>query len=319
MSAVHSIALAICLIAQPAIILSDYKTLEKNGITVSYQVSEIAVAERSIEVLDAAIVEFKLILPNDPRPIQIVLSASLQDFAGMAGPYLQPGVAGVAFPEKGLICVKAPRLLDQGADFEGVLRHELVHVLLERNTNTNRLPRWLNEGSAMMASKEHRVATLFRVAQMYLEGDLIAYRDLHYVFMAPGSEMEFGNAYAQALSMTDHLRDLLGEDGFWKVIRDLNVMTFSETLHNHLGMTPAEFWESWRRSLWKTTLIFSVVSGLSLFQIMALLTVLGWWLKRRRGQRLMREWEEDEEVVAEMPDEEDEENDVDPWHRRKRT
>ena len=40
---------------------------------------------------------------------------------------------------------------------------------------------------------------------------LVEYRHLDFAFLAPGDEMEFGDAYAQALSMTRYLRNRIGE------------------------------------------------------------------------------------------------------------
>jgi len=106
--------------------------------------------------------------------------------------------------------------------------------------------------------------------------------------------MEFGDAYAQSLSMTRFLMKRLGEEDFWALVYALDTMTFGEALQRYAGLAPREFWEAWRRSLWRIALVSSIVSGLTLFQVMAILTVMAFFRKRRRGKRILREWEDED-------------------------
>ncbi|MBN2307884.1 MAG: hypothetical protein JXR94_02870, partial [Candidatus Hydrogenedentes bacterium] len=201
---------------------------------------------------------------------------------------------GVADSEAGVIAVKAPELLPPGGDVTGTLRHELVHVLLARNVRIDRMPRWLNEGIAMTQAREYRWESGFRVAQMYFQNRLLTYDALELSFLEPGREMEFGDAYAQALSMTRFLKDELGEERFWRVVSGLNTATFPEALEQHGSMSLEELSEAWRGSLWQVALVFSIVSGFSIFQVMAVLTIMAYLRKRRQGRLRMRRWEEED-------------------------
>jgi hypothetical protein len=224
----------------------------------------------------------------------VLVCGTSEEFARVAGRYSEPNVGGIAKPDESFIAVKAPKLMRGLYDFDGTLRHELVHVLLARNYNVDELPRWLNEGIAMVLAREHRWNSVYHVGIMYLQGRLIHYRELTWVFHEPGREMEFGNAYAQSLLMTRYLMERLGEDAFWELLSDLDSMRFGQAMQKHLEMIPPEFLDAWRRSLWKMALGVSVVSGIGLFQIGALLLILAYLRKRRRGGRVMRRWEAEE-------------------------
>lgn len=278
-------------------------TLREGIFAVDYDPSEEALASRTLSILVKALDEFEPALAAGTDPIRVIVCGTLQEFVQHAPGYTMPSVLGLAMPERGLIILKAPELAVAPHDFRGTVRHELVHVLLARNVDMDNVPRWLNEGIAMVLSGEHRYESAARVAQMYFSGNLIEYRHLENVFLAPGRELQFGNAYAQSLSMTRFLLRSLGKDRFWEMVRMMKTEPFHAALKSCLNMNVIEFYDAWVRSMWKFALIFSLVSGFSAFQVMALLTFAAYIRKRRRGQRIMREWEDEEgEMSGELSD-----------------
>lgn len=283
-----------CLAAALTIASCHADVIERAGVRVEFPPNAKDLAEESAETLAQARLRYAGRLPKSPALLKVVICGSYDHFKEYAGPLSTYSVLGVALPEHDLIVLKAPVLAPPGSDFKGTVRHELVHILLRHNFNTANLPRWLNEGIAMVFSGENRWESRSTVASMYLSGRILSYRDLERSFLDPGREIEFGDAYAQAYSMTQYLMDELGEDRFWGLMRSLDSRTFGAALEAELGKVPYDFWEAWKRALAWSALTFSVVSGILLFQIMALLTVLAYWRKWKRGQRLLREWDEEE-------------------------
>jgi len=269
--------------------------LRAGVIEIQYHPADAAIAQSSLEVLSKGVKDLSEHLPAGKNPIRVILCHSFAEFAHYAGPYAQVDISGIAEPEKGLIVVKSPSLQGQGSDYKGTLRHELVHVLLARNLNAPNLPRWLDEGLAMTLSGEHRWSSTWHVAQMYSENRTLTYLQLTMTLAAFPGEMSFGDAYAQSLSMTRFLRDKLGEKQFWALLRDLDHESFGAALHERTGWYPHDFCEAWKRSLWKTTIIFTIISGISLFQIAALLLIAAYWRKWRSGRRTIERWEEEED------------------------
>ena len=286
------------------------EVIDDPPLRITYASDQQALARESHEILARGLKDFGDRLPPGDQPIEVVICSTLPEFARHAGSLAQSNVVGIAKPDEGLIAVKAPNLTMGGADYRGTLRHELIHVLLARHTSPDNLPRWLNEGIAMVLSGEYRWESRARVAQMYWQGRLIPYRDLLFVFLEPGKEMEFGDAYAQALSMTRYLMDQLGEEAFWRVVLALDSKTFGDALRAEAGMSPMDFYDDWTGSLWTVALIFSLVSGFSIFQLMAILTVIAYFRKRRRGLATVRAWEEEEQATTD----DEEVSDPLPWN-----
>lgn len=268
--------------------------LKEGQIIIKYADRDEALAERSMHILQNSLDEYAAYLNRGDQPIRYIICPAYHVFAQFAGPQARLQVEGLAWSEEGVVVVKAPRLLREPARYGDVLRHELVHVMLARTVNLEHLPRWLNEGVAMNLANEYRWRSSAVVAYMYMQGRIMEYRELMAVFDVADGEMEFGDVYAQSLSMTRFLKDELGEDRFWTMIRSLRDQPFPEALAQHGAMTPLALWDAWQGSLWKVALIGSLVSGFSVFQMMAVLTV--WAYLRKRGQRnaKLRKWEEEE-------------------------
>jgi hypothetical protein len=298
MHRVLAAALAVVVVGVPlsAEQSSDY-ILSSDPFLVRFPEGNEALARRALGILREAMDEFGHRLETEGDPIRVVLADDAWTFRRYAGAYARADVGGIARSGEGLIVVKTPRLLMNG-DFRGILRHELVHVLLARSTDTSELPRWLNEGLAMMLSNEHRWASAWNVGWMYHQGRLITLRDLDWVLMEPGVEMDFNDAYAQSLSMTRHLHDTVGDDALFAIVLGVRTMSFGDAMRAHAGMGPVEFYEDWVGSLWAVALVFWLVSGFSVFQVMAFMTVAAWWHKRRQGRRILQRWDEEDAAPA---------------------
>lgn len=280
--------------AIPATGAGRNEVLAKGPFLVEYPIGARILAEAAADAAQSTAKELEHLLPIGNGPVYIVICDDVYEFTRYAGRYTPDSVGGVAYGDAGLIAVKRPEALARPSDFEGVVRHELVHVLLARNVPEGHMPRWLNEGLAMMLSRERRFESSYRVGRMYYEGRLADYAHLDGAFLAPGQEREFGDAYAQALVLTRFVRSHLGEETFWRMVQTLKDRPFPEALEEHGGITDAGLYEAWRRSLWKVALVFALVSGFSLFQVMAALTVAAYLRKRRRGRRILAEWDAEE-------------------------
>jgi len=299
------------------------EVLERGIFTVVCDARDLPHAERALTALEAAAREFAPRLPAGDAPIRVLIPGSLRAFNHETRRAASGEVAGVARPARGEIVLKSPRLRGAGEDFTGTVRHELVHILLHRNGVAEGLPKWLNEGICMSLANEYRWAAPIHVAQMYLGGRIIPLHQLDLAFMAPGSEMEFGDAYAQALSMTRHLRDHLGEARFWAVVMGVRDLDFLESMQAHGGLTPGEFWKDYQASLWWVALVGTLASGSVLGPAWVILIVA--WIRRRyRDRRILRRWAREEaeeedvfrwEMVTEDPEawKHDDDGEDDPW------
>lgn len=261
--------------------------------TIIVDEGDAALAESAADILSEALAEYAPRLPAGDAPIRVVIAESMAAFQHHAGPMAALDVNGIARSWEGLIVVKAPYLTPSQSDFRGTLRHELVHVLLFRNSDTDRMPRWLNEGISMMLANEFRWESSFSVARMFVESRLIEYRWLDQVLRAPESGMQFGDAYAQSLSMTRFLHDEIGAEAFWRVIAALPEMTFGDALRTHGGLSPQDLWQRYRGSLWSLA-FWSALTPTSLLGFGGFLVIAAWFVKRRSNNRTIERWERED-------------------------
>lgn len=287
------IALLLCWGAVGAPSDPDKETLSRNHFIVEYPKGQDSVAEQTLSILEKAVQEFAPVLPVGETPIYVVVTDVPEEFKRYAVHFAGLDVTGLAQPGSDRIVVKAPRLRMPGDDYPGTLRHELVHLLLYRNIDYANMPQWLNEGLAMSLANEFYWQSMFKVANMFLHNRIIPYRLLDDSFYSPSDQMQFNDAYAQALSMTRYLRDLLGEERFWRMIHALREQPFHKALSDIAGMSVLGFWNGYERALWKYAVITLMASGF-FFQPAAILLIIGYIRRRRIAQSLYRRWELEE-------------------------
>jgi hypothetical protein len=289
------------------------ETMERGLFIVHFPEGHADLAEDSMEVFEKGLAEYSEKLDSGDEPIQLYVCVTIDEFRRLGGAIAQRGVQGFANARSGIIVMKAPNLLGPEANYAAVLRHELLHVLLARHVNPANLPRWFNEGLAMVLSRENRLSNMFQVARMYTRRQIIDYDTLPYVFAEPGNETQFGMAYAQSLSMTKYLRDRVGEETFWAIVDELKTQSFDRALAEHAALTPSELFEEWKGSLWASALGWSLISGISVFQVGAILLVFGYLRRRRRARRTLETWAYNDDDAILFPWELEGRDEPYPW------
>jgi hypothetical protein len=271
--------------------------LREGPVIVRYDAGDEALARRTLDVAAGFVEEMAPHLPPGDAPIAITLAGTHERFRGLAGRHGHTSVMGLARSRQGEIVVKAPELYIRGGDFAGVVRHELMHVLLARNIEPDNMPRWLNEGVSMLVSREKRLNNIATIGWMALRGQVVPYEQLDLAFRIESPE-GMGRVYAQSRSMAAHLRDTLGEEAFWEFLHSLDERPFREAFEDAVGKAPAEWYADWRDSLWEFALIASLVSGFGVFQMGALLLIVAYVLRRRRARRVLARWDAEEQAVS---------------------
>ena len=107
---------------------------------------------------------------SEVRVVVARTPGEMETLAPVNSPY-PAYAAGVAYPEIGLVLLTVkPVHADSNHDLGEVFRHELAHVALEDAVSGRPIPRWFNEGFAVMASGETsfvRWDTLARATSFY--------------------------------------------------------------------------------------------------------------------------------------------------------
>ncbi|RMF79412.1 MAG: hypothetical protein D6739_11010, partial [Nitrospirae bacterium] len=214
------------------------------------------------------------------------------------GPPLPPWVEGLAVPGRNTILLHSPRTSRTPLDLERVFAHELTHLALHRRCPEG-LPRWLDEGLAMLVARELRPGDLPVLAQLAATGALSDFRrgrpDFGLGHRAPRA------AYAQALSMVHYLKRQGGWEGLAALL---------DRLARGEGFQPAAatvYGRPWRETVaaWqgavrlRFTWLPLILSGSLVWFLASPVVGLGLVRKWRLGRRRIREMAEAEAIAEE--------------------
>lgn len=203
--------------------------------------------------------------------------------------------AGVAYPEIGLVLLTVkPVHPNSQHDLSEVFRHELAHVALEDAVAGRPVPRWFNEGFAVLASGETSYVRLQTLWTATVSDSLLTLPQMERSF--PADENQANIAYAQA---ADIVRFLIRHEeqhrfrGLVSRMRDGETM--DSALLNSYGEDAAALESEWREEVAKRYTFWPVLfSGTVIWAGTLGLFVLGWRKKRRKAAATLARWEREE-------------------------
>lgn len=180
-----------------------------------------------------------------------------------------------------------------------VMVHEFTHLILGRRLPEG-LPRWLDEGLAMVAAEEHSFRYQTRLAWAASFGGLIPLRDLAIDFGSGRGDQEL--AYAQSLSITRFLLESRSGRGMADdprpLVRRLADPVEGRALRNlindptYLGALDRR-WKASIRTVWTW---IAVLGSAGVFWMAATwLFLFAYWRKRRRSREIEKRWEEEDD------------------------
>jgi hypothetical protein len=253
--------------------------------------------ERIVEVAESARASVLAQMPKPvEREIRLVWTANEAEFYRQIG--RQRGhVLAAAAPEQWRVFLNgaAMRRLDPG-DLRQTLVHELTHVYAGHFAGPD-LPLWLDEGLAMVVAGEWGFDDSAALAGHSLVGGLIPIADLATAFPADASSQRM--AYLESYSLTSFLiSQRFARSGVKGLIADL--------ADPKGGMRPlladpdwlAGFEARWRKKgLGPGRLIIVLVSGTTLWTILAVVVIFAFLKKRRQRKRQEARWAFEEEFT----------------------
>jgi len=208
-------------------------------------------------------------------------------------------IEGLAIPNRNTILLRSPRVSRTPLELETVFAHELTHLALHRRV-PHGLPRWLDEGLAMLVSRELRPGDIPILARLAATQSLTDFT---------GGRPDFGGprapraAYAQALSMVHYLKQRDGWEGLARLLNRLaagdGVATAVATVYGQGLHATVDDWQSAVRL--RYTWLPLILSGSLVWFLASPVVGLGLLRKWRIGQRRIREMAE-EEAIAEATD-----------------
>ncbi len=130
---------------------------------------------------------------------------------------------------------------------DGVLPHEVTHAVLAGRLGGERVPRWADEGMAVLAEPRPRIDLHLRQLPRWRDDerlfhmrDLIGLRD----YPEPSA---IGPFYAQSVSLVDFLTREKGAKCFAAFVRDGVRDGYAASLQRHYGWSFTELDRRWQR------------------------------------------------------------------------
>ena len=232
-------------------------------------------------------------LSDGGAPIHVVLAAEDHPLALR----VPAPVAGYAVPERDLAVLLPYRVPSYPYDsLDEVLLHELTHVLASRAAGGRPLPRWWNEGLALLASRGWSIEDRSRV----LLGAVAGVADT----AALEASFDRGTQQSAAYAISGALvHNLVQRHGVELVAATLAGVAsgsdFETAFAAAAGIPLAQDVEGfWRRYLfWYRWLPF-LTSGAALWASVTGLAILAGVRRRRRDAEIRRRWEAEERARA---------------------
>jgi hypothetical protein len=266
------------------------------GLTLVYDSRDQALAERLWPVLVQDRTEVMARLNLYPEgTLRVVLAPTADAFAEALGGFM-PDALGLYFPATRTVVLRSPRTLagNEKWDPRGVMRHELAHGILDLAIDQP-IPRWLNEGLAILISDELNFLDESRLAFLAFRERLVPLRLLIERF-PPGHGLEL--AYLEAASFVRFLLRRAGTAGIQSLVAGLAAgQSLDRAIALSYGESLERLEEHWREELSGRFSWWALVTPITLFGGLGAPLVVAAYVRRRlQARRRMREWEAEGEV-----------------------
>jgi hypothetical protein len=204
-------------------------------------------------------------------------------------------VAGFADPKNDAVVLFPERIgVYPFGSLEGVLYHEVAHILIARATNGGRVPRWFNEGLARAAERSWNLQDQSRLAWELVIGSPVTATELEGLFN------QGADGISRAYVLSDALvRDILARYGPQTAARVLARMRegapFDLALLQETGASVRQltlsFWS--RHAVWERWIAF-IGHPYTLWIFVTLLAIIAIWKHRRKRRKRRVQWELEE-------------------------
>jgi hypothetical protein len=223
-------------------------------------------------------------------------SGEMATFAPSGAPY-PDYAAGVAYSELGLVLLSlSPVHAGSEQDLGEVFRHELAHVALNDALDGKPVPRWFNEGFAVLASGETSFVRMKTLMMATVGGSLLPLHDIERSF--PNDETQALVAYAEAVDVVRFLVRREDAHRFRALIGELRTgKPFERAVVDAYGVDLPTLELEWRDDASRRYSIWPILLSGTFFWVIALgVFVWGWRRKKRRDKLTLQRWSREEAV-----------------------
>jgi hypothetical protein len=177
---------------------------------------------------------------------------------------------------------------------EAVLRHEVAHILIVRAAHGQAVPRWFNEGLAVVAERAWHFEDRRQLAWALVSADQVRMDDVNDLFQAGSSGA--GRAYALASAFVRHIIETQGSHVPARILAAVaNGVSFPVAFEQATGRSLVDAERSFHAELTSWTRRLPLLtSPFVLWMIVTLLALHAIYVRRRRSAERRRKWAEED-------------------------
>ncbi len=253
----------------------------------------------------------------DYKP-DIYLVGTLDEFQTLIRGKFPDWGAAAAFPPRHRIVIKSPDKFNVGKPLSMLLAHEYSHLVLAHRTGLFTAPRWFDEGLAQMVSTEWSWSDNLSMSLAAIFHRFIPLAEIEKLNRFSESKAQV--AYAESNIAVKYFFDTYGDESVNKFLDEIRSGgSFDEALTVSTGATYSEF-ETEFQTYWgdRFNLITILADTMWLWLILALIVVLGAFLRYRKRRDYYKKWDRDEKYQSTDfeygdPDNPETPDDDEPW------
>jgi hypothetical protein len=152
--------------------------------------------------------------PWNPK-CEIYLHPTADAYGRATGQYNSPGHSSLRLENGRLVTRRIDLHCDESTMLSAVLPHEATHVVLAGQFGGQLLPRWADEGMAVLSEPQEKVDRhLTNLNRCRQEGQLLRLQELMQLEDYPRNPRVIGAFYAQSVSLVEYLTSLRGPQAF---------------------------------------------------------------------------------------------------------
>ena len=261
-----------------------------------YQDDDLKNSQKILTLLQSSYLQLSQELDiNLVDSVFIFITPSQQAFDQIVGKNIPKWTDGLAAPMNHAIILKSPKWNTPDMDINPIAIHELVHIMLDRATKGNPIPRWFNEGLAVYYSGEKSYASSTLVSKALVTNSLISLSDIDDVLSFHRDKAQL--AYQQSYLAVSYLFRNYGNEAVRDIIYQLGEgNNLNQAFIKVMGLDSWEFEQAWLQYIKKQYRWHFLVEFDNYLWILILgLFILGFILIRLRNRRTIRQWQEDED------------------------
>jgi len=251
----------------------------------------------------------------------IFLTGDISEFKKLIGGRFPEWGAAAAVPYKRRIVIKSPDHFNLNRRLEELLAHEYSHLALAHRTGIKPAPRWFDEGLAMRTSREWSWSDNLAMSRAAVFGQLIPLAEIDRVNRF--SEGKAHVAYAESYLAVYYFYDAYGTEAVNLFLDRIGAgEALDEALMASTGSNYADFNEEFRLYLLTRFNLTSLFMDTMWFWLaLALIVLIGVFLRYRKRRQYYRKWEEEERLQStdfdygdpDNPEQTDDEDE--PWRQ----